>query len=31
MSARKQFRAMMAAPGYVVAPGAYDTLTARMV
>ncbi len=31
MTARTQFRAMMAAPGYVVAPGAYDTLTARMV
>lgn len=31
MTARAQFRAMMAAPGYLVAPGAYDTLTARMV
>ena len=31
MSARKKFKALMAAPGYVVAPGAYDTLTARMV
>ena len=31
MSARKKFKALMVAPGYVVAPGAYDTLTARMV
>lgn len=31
MTARTQFKSMMAAPGYVVAPGAYDTLTARMV
>jgi len=31
MNARTKFRQMMSAPGYVVAPGAYDTLTARMV
>jgi len=31
MNPRKQFRQMMDAPGYVIAPGAYDTLTARLV
>jgi len=31
MNARKKFRELMAGPGYVVAPGAYDTLTARMI
>ena len=31
MNARTKFRQMMSATGYVVAPGAYDTLTARMV
>src|SRR5688572_18007959 len=31
MSARNKFKAMLAAPGYIIAPGAYDTLTARMV
>jgi len=31
MSARDTFKAMLAAPGYIIAPGAYDTLTARMV
>ncbi len=31
MNTRKIFRQLMSAPGYVIAPGAYDTLTARLV
>ncbi|MEK6591447.1 MAG: oxaloacetate decarboxylase [Pseudomonadota bacterium] len=31
MNPRKQLKQLMAAPGYVIAPGAYDTLTARLV
>ena len=31
MNPRKKLRAMLARPGYVVVPGAYDTLTARLV
>lgn len=31
MSVRKTFRALMANPGYVLAPGAHDALTARLV
>lgn len=31
MSARKKFKQLMASPGYLIAPGAYDTLTARLV
>jgi 2-methylisocitrate lyase-like PEP mutase family enzyme len=31
VSARKKLRQLMAGPDYVIAPGAYDTLTARLV
>jgi 2-methylisocitrate lyase-like PEP mutase family enzyme len=31
MNPRKQLRQLLAGPGYVIAPGAYDTLTARLV
>jgi len=31
MNPRKKLQAMLARPGYVVVPGAYDTLTARLV
>jgi 2,3-dimethylmalate lyase len=31
MNSRKKLRQLLAAPGYVIAPGAYDTLTARLV
>lgn len=31
MGPRQKFRQLMSAPGYVIAPGAYDTLTARLV
>ncbi len=31
MNARKIFRQLISSPGYVIAPGAYDTLTARLV
>jgi 2-methylisocitrate lyase-like PEP mutase family enzyme len=31
MTARKKLRQLLAGPGYVIAPGAYDTLTARLV
>lgn len=31
MAPRKLFRQLLAKPGYVIAPGAYDTLTARLV
>ena len=31
MDQRKLFRQLLAKPGYVIAPGAYDTLTARLV
>ena len=31
MNARQKLRALMSAPGYVIAPGAHDTLTARLV
>lgn len=31
MNPRTKFRQLMSAPGYVIAPGAYDTLTARLV
>src|SRR5258706_2694449 len=31
MNARKTLRKLLAGPGYVIAPGAYDTLTARLV
>jgi 2-methylisocitrate lyase-like PEP mutase family enzyme len=31
MNPRKQLRQMVNSPGYVIAPGAYDTLTARLV
>jgi 2-methylisocitrate lyase-like PEP mutase family enzyme len=31
VNARKIFKKLMSAPGYVIAPGAYDTLTARLV
>lgn len=31
MSARKKLKQLMAGPDYVIAPGAYDTLTARLV
>ena len=31
MNARQQFRKLISSPGYVIAPGAYDTLTARLV
>lgn len=31
MGPRQKFRQLMSVPGYVIAPGAYDTLTARLV
>ena len=31
MNPRTKLRALLAKPGYVVVPGAYDTLTARLV
>ncbi len=31
MNARQELRKLLAGPGYVIAPGAYDTLTARLV
>lgn len=31
MGPRQKFRQLVSAPGYVIAPGAYDTLTARLV
>jgi 2-methylisocitrate lyase-like PEP mutase family enzyme len=31
MNPRKQFRQLLAGPDYVITPGAYDTLTARLV
>ena len=31
MNPRKKLRELLAKPGYVVVPGAYDTLTARLV
>lgn len=31
MNARKKFRQLMSTPGYVIAPGAYDTLNARLI
>jgi 2-methylisocitrate lyase-like PEP mutase family enzyme len=31
VSARKKLKQLMAGPDYVIAPGAYDTLTARLV
>jgi len=31
MNPRKKFRALVAKPGYAIVPGAYDTLTARLV
>ena len=31
MNPRKTFRELITSPGYVIAPGAYDTLTARLV
>ena len=31
MNPRKKLRALLAKPGYVIVPGAYDTLTARLV
>jgi len=31
MNPRKKMRALLARPGYVIVPGAYDTLTARLV
>jgi len=31
MNSRKQLRQLLAGPGYVITPGAYDTLTARLV
>jgi len=31
MNPRKKLRALLAKPGYVVVPGTYDTLTARLV
>jgi 2-methylisocitrate lyase-like PEP mutase family enzyme len=31
MTVRKKFKEMMEKPGYVIAPGAYDALTARLV
>jgi len=31
MNARQKLRALISAPGYVIAPGAHDTLTARLV
>ncbi len=31
MSTRRQLRGLISAPGYLIVPGAYDTLTARLV
>jgi 2,3-dimethylmalate lyase len=31
MNSRQKLRQLLAGPGYVIAPGAYDTLTARLV
>ena len=31
MNTRQTFRKLISAPGYIIAPGAYDTLTARLV
>jgi 2-methylisocitrate lyase-like PEP mutase family enzyme len=31
MNARQKFKKLLTGPGYVIAPGAYDTLTARLV
>jgi 2-methylisocitrate lyase-like PEP mutase family enzyme len=31
MNSRKKLRQLLAGPGYIIAPGAYDTLTARLV
>ncbi len=31
MNVRQKFRQLVTAPGYVIAPGAYDTLTARLI
>ena len=31
MNARHKFKQLISSPGYVIAPGAYDTLTARLV
>ena len=31
MNARQKLRSLVSAPGYIIAPGAYDTLTARLV
>ena len=31
MNPRKKFRALVATPGFAIVPGAYDTLTARLV
>ena len=31
MNPRRRLRELLAKPGYVVVPGAYDTLTARLV
>ena len=31
MNPRQKLRSLVSTPGYIVAPGAYDTLTARLV
>ena len=31
MNVRQKFKSLISSPGYVIAPGAYDTLTARLV
>lgn len=31
MNVRQKFKQLVTAPGYVIAPGAYDTLTARLI
>jgi 2-methylisocitrate lyase-like PEP mutase family enzyme len=31
MNARQKLRSLVSAPGYIIAPGAYDTLTARLI
>ncbi len=31
MNGRQKLRSLVSAPGYIIAPGAYDTLTARLV
>ncbi len=31
MSTRRQLRGLISAPPYLIVPGAYDTLTARLV